>query len=861
MKKELRRLFVLCLLAVMAVVANAQVIKGIILDADTGDSLAAASISYKGNHVATIADRGGNFAIQRHEGWKLTFSAVGYKSQTLTIGPGSASYLMIYLESDTRKLDEVVVKSKKRKYDRKDNPAVLLMKRVIAAKKQNKIENKDFYQYRNYEKLTLANVIRKERIDSGVYGRVEHLRNQIQYDSIAERYTMPVITTEKVSHIYYDKEQNKTKTVIEGERSAGINELLETGEMFTSLIKDIFTEVDIYDENVRLLRNRFLSPISNGATDFYRYYIVDTVQVDKDQCIQLTFLPNNQQDFGFRGDIWVVNDSSLHVRRVKLDIPRRSDVNFVKTMNITQEYEQLPTGDWVLTLNDMDVDVSITGKSGNMFITRTSRRSDYSFDPIEKKIFHGKANEVYDPYAQMRDNNYWAENRDVEQTKGEAGMGKFIEGIKKSKAFGWIIFGAKAVLENFIETSPTGKPSYVDIGPFNSTFSSNSIDGFRLKPGFQTTANLHPHLFLKGYYAHAFRSKNNYYSGTLTYSFNKKMYSPQEFPRRNLSFTSAYDISSASDKFMLLDKDNVFAAWKWSKTLNMAYYNRQQLEYEHETDWGFAIKGGVKTEKTMATGSLFYTKMNEPARQQPSNAYNSDINGSFRTSELYVQLTFSPGQRYLNAKMDRFPLNREAPIFKLKHTWGIKGFLGGDYNYHVTEFSAYKRFWLKGLGKLDAWAKAGVQWNKVPFPLLIAPAANLSYIRQKEMFYMINNMEFLNDKFVSVMAEWDLQGKVLNRIPLLKKLKLREHIGFNMLWGSLSDKNNPTLQQNAHDPYLMRMPQGSHIMNVGEPYFEMNIGIHNIIKVLRVDYVRRFNYMDQTTFSRHSFRLGFEMNF
>lgn len=860
MKKELRRLLLLSLVMVMAVVANAQVIKGVIMDADTGNSIASASASYKGNHLATIADSTGNFAIERHEGWKLTFSAVGYKAQTLTIGPGSANYLMIYLESDAKKLDEVVVKSKKRRYERKDNPAVLLMKRVIAAKKQNKLENNDYYQYRNYEKLTLANIIRKERIDSGVYGRVEHFRNQIQYDSLAERYTLPVITTEKVSHIYYNKELDKTKTVIEADRSAGINELLESGDMFTSLIKDIFTEVDIYDDNIRLLRNRFISPIGAGATDFYRYYIVDTVQVDKEQCIQLTFLPNNQQDFGFRGDIWVVNDSSLHVRRVKLGVPKRSDVNFVKSMNITQEYEKLPKGDWVLTTNDMDVDVSITGKSGNMFITRTSRRSDYAFDPIDKKIFRGKATEVYDPYAQMRDTTYWAGNRDVEQTQGEAGMGKFIQGIKKSKAFGWIIFAAKAILENYIETSPAGKPSYVDIGPFTSTFSSNSIDGFRLKPAFQTTGTLSHHFFLKGYYAHAFRSKNNYYSATMTYSFNRKMYSPQEFPRNNLSITSESDIASASDKFMLLDKDNVFAAWKWSNTQNMAYYNRQRIEYEREYDGGFAFKGGLKFEKTSATGALQYAKMGD-VLLTGLDKYHSEVNGSFRTSEVYLQLTYSPGQRYLNAKQDRYPLNREAPVFKLKHTWGIKGFMGGDYNYHVTEFSAYKRFWLKGMGKLDAWAKAGVQWSKVPFPLLIAPAAGLSYIRQKEMFYMIDDMEFLNDKFVSVIAEWDLQGKVFNRIPLLKKLKLREHIGFGMLWGSLSDKNNPTLPQNAHDSRLMQMPEGSHVMNVGEPYFEMNVGIHNIFKVLRVDYVHRFNYNDWSPRSRHSFRLGFEMNF
>lgn len=116
---------------------------------------------------------------------------------------------------------------------------------------------------------------------------------------------------------------------------------------------------------------------------------------------------------------------------------------------------------------------------------------------------------------------------------------------------------------------------------------------------------------------------------------------------------------------------------------------------------------------------------------------------------------------------------------------------GGEYNYNLTEVGIYKRFWFSSWGKIDMFLKGGAQWNKVPFPLLIMPAANLSYILQRETFNLVNNMEFLNDRYASFDISWDLNGKIFNRIPLLKKLKWREAIGFKMLYGHLMDKNNP----------------------------------------------------------------------
>ena len=192
---------------------------------------------------------------------------------------------------------------------------------------------------------------------------------------------------------------------------------------------------------------------------------------------------------------------------------------------------------------------------------------------------------------------------------------------------------------------------------------------------------------------------------------------------------------------------------------------------------------------------------------------------------------------------------------------GLQGVMGGEYHYNVTEASVYKRVWIHNCGWMDMRLKGGIQWNKVPFPLLIAPAANLSLIRQPETFNLVTDMEFMNDRYVSFMAEWDLQGKIFNRLPLIKKLKWREHVGVNVLWGGLSDKNNPTLEENKNDSYLMEMPDGCTIMDPNRPYIEVRAGIHNIFKFFRIDYVRRLNYNENTTAPKNAIRLGFGLSF
>lgn len=845
------------LLLILAQAAGAQTITGVVVEESTGDTIPFPSVQYKKEKIATSGNAYGRFSIKRLNGEKLTFSAVGYQELTILIGPNTPSEMKITLKTDTKQLKGVTVKTKRSKYSRKNNPAVELMKRVIAAKKRTDLANHDYYQFNKYQKITFAiNDIKPTELENEKLKKKKWLINQIETCPYNNKLILPLSVDETVTRNIYRKDPNTEKSIIMGQSSSGVNDLIETGDILNNVLKDVFTDVDLYDDQIRLLQYPFTSPIGKDAISFYRFYIVDTVYVDRDKCFHLQFLPNNQQDFGFRGEIWILADSTLHVKRCNLTLPKKSDVNFVDNLQIIQEYTRLPEGDWALTTDDMFVEMSIAKFLTKAIVIRTTRMSDYAFDELPDKLFKGKTKVLHESNAMMRDEAFWDKYRSVELTKSESSMDAFINNLSQQKAFKYIIFGVRAFIENFVETGSQNHPSKVDIGPINTMISSNFIDGVRTRISAQTTANLNPHWFLSGYYARGWDSRKNYYKGELTYSFNKKEYLPREFPKRTLTFTSTYDVCSPSDKFMHTDKDNVFTALKWTKVEKMMFYNRQQLSFEREEEWGFRTTISLKTEENEACGDLFFKPLSMVGMEDAMTGQ-----GKFRTTEARIELRYAPGETFINTKQRRLPVNLDAPVFTLSHTTGIKGFLGGDYDYNFTEASIYKRLWLNSWGKIDILAKGGIQWNKVPFPLLIMPAANLSYIISDETFNLINNMEFLNDRYASLDISWDLNGKIFNRIPLLKKLKWREWLGIKCLWGTLTDKNNPTLAANAGDGMLMEFPEGSYIMDSKRPYIELIAGIHNIFKIIHIQYVHRLNYNHLPTATKNGVRLMMRLTF
>lgn len=851
------RLYILLSLLLLGIAARGQQLRGTITDADTGDTIAFASAAYKGHRIAAVSDAYGRYQIARHEGWSLTFSAVGYKSRSVTVTAKTQPRLDIKLKPDRQMLAEVTVKSKSSRYSRKNNPAVELMRRVIAAKRLTDLAQNAYYQYNKYEKITLSlNDLKPEQMGQAPFKQNPWLVEHVEVSPATGKLILPVSIDETVAQKIYRREPHAEKTIITGQTSKGLNDLFQTGDIINAVLKDVFTNVDLYQDQIRLLQYPFVSPISERGIGFYRYYIEDTLAVGRDSCIHLHFLPNNQNDMGFRGDLYVLRDSTLHVRRCEMTIPHQSTVNFVNNVKIVQEYEQLADGQWVLTHDDMTTELVLLNSLNSFNVSRTTRLSDYAFTPIPKRLFKGMADEVTEPDAELRDDIFWAQHRQVELTKSEGSMEQFIRRVENVKGMNYFVFALKTLVENSVET---GTPNYVDLCPINTILSHNYVDGWRSRLSAKTTANLSPHWFLSGYIGRGWGSHKNYYNAEVTYSLNAKKYLPHEFPRRTVTLQSTRDVCAPGDRFMDTDKDNFLVALKWAETNKMQHYNRQQLTFEYETDWGMKATVSGKAEGNESCGHMTFRTLDQPMPTEYRKAGNGD---RMRTTELTTRLRYAPGETYVNNKLRRRVINLDAPVFSIAHTVGFSGLLGGEYSYQYTEVGLHKRFWLSNSwGKLDFHLKGGIQWSQVPYPLLIHPAANTSYIIQPETFNLINTMEFLNDRYCSLMAFWDLNGKVLNRIPLIQRLHWRERIGIRMLWGGLSDKNNPTLPENAGNPRLMYFPDGVNLMEPHRPYAELVLGLHNVFRFFRIEYVRRLSYNELPTSPKWGFRYTMSFSF
>ena len=847
----LRKLYLVVLLLTIASLQMMaqQKITGRVIDED-GYPVSYASVQYKGHKIAVSSDGQGKFTIDKKPGLMLTVTALSYRTETVKVDE-KTTFLEVKLKDDTHKLTEVVVKSKRGKYTRKDNPAVELMRRVIAAKKKTDLTNHPYYQYDKYQKITLAlNDLKKEQLEGKFFSRRQYLLDQVETSPYNGKLTLPVSIDETVSQHIYRKNPKTEKDIIKGQQSNGIGQVIQTGEILNTTLKEVFTDVDIYDDYVRLLQYPFPSPIGRTGISFYHYYIEDTVYVDRDLCYHLQFIPANTQDFGFRGELFVLADSTLHVKKCNLYMPHNSDVNYVKDMKIEQEYTKLDNGEWVLSKDDMIAELHVNSVLQDLLVVRNTRLTDYAFDELPKILFKGKAKVRHDLDAMNRDEAYWNKYRQVDLTKSESSMDSFIHRMENSKGFKYIIFFVKALMENYVEigSGTDGKKSKFDLGPVNTYLSSNYVDGLRLRLAGRTMAALNPHFFWDGYAAYGTKSHDWYTGNIFTYSLNKKKNSPFEFPMRNLTFEIARDIMSPSDDNLLHNKDNIFMTIRASTQDEMFLYHRQKLGFTYETDWGFRFNTSLRFQSNRTVGNLHYYKMD-----------GSEVK-KIRMTDFNIGINYNPGVTYVNTKQQRLPINLDSPEIGLSHTVGFKGFMGGQFQSNITKLSIYKRQWLGSWGYLDFHAIGQMQWNKVPFPMLILPPINLSYFEQEETISLMKDWEFLNDRQVFWALSWDMNGKLLNRIPLIKKLKWREWFAIKGVWGHLTDKNNPYLEQNQNDNVIYKFPKNSHVMT-NTPYWECVAGVHNIFKFFSVEYVKRLTYLHNDNIDKWGIRFGFMMSF
>lgn len=739
-----------------------------------------------------------------------------------------------------KELQELVVRPKKEKYSKKNNPAVDLMQRVRAYQHNGDPRLNEYYSYDQYDKTVLGLL---DFPESEIRKR-PFLREFIDTVSPGAREVLNILIKEKAQSRLYTGGSTTPKTVVRGRTSEGIDDAFDDGNV-SVMLDEFLREVDIYGNDVTIMANRFVSPLSSIAADYYKFFITDTLDVAGTRCIQLTFSPKSHESFSFMGNLYVeLGDTTGFVKKVSMKVPRTINLNYVDNLYIDQTFEKDASGKRHKVLDEMNLDLCVIPGTQKFYAHRETRYANFSDryreDLSQAYSMLGNVWEVDE--SEEQPDSFWTEQRLVPLSEAEAQMGSFMTKLREIPFFYWTEKALVILVGGYVKT---GSKSKFDFGPVNTFISTNTTEGLRLRLGGMTTANLSPNWFARGYATYGFHDKKWKYKAELEYSFNKKKYHSREFPVNSLRATYMYDVDMIGQHYLFTNADNVFLSWK-RKPSNLSTYRRlASLEYNLE----------------LANQLSFGIRM-EHARQESTswlpfvNGYGNIYRHYGRTSMGFT-LRFAPGEKFIQEKSVRVPVNLDAPVFVLSHEIGPRWLPGADFTVSKTELSVQKRFWFSAFGYTDIILKGGMIWSQVQYPELLWPNANLSYTIQPESYSLMNPMEFAIDRY----ASWDVtywgNGVLFNRIPGIKKTKLREVVCFKGLFGDLSDKNAPEYNQN-----LFRFPADCDARRMtSTPYMEISAGIDNIFTILRVDYVWRLSYFDTPGADHSGLRIALHFTF
>ena len=818
--------------------------EGIVLDKVSNEPIPYVSIVLSDQSVVTKTNEQGKFTFMAKASVssksRLRVSCVGYKTESLVL-PADRKALEIKLTPQTESLTEVTVK--KEKYQNKKNPAVELIEKVIANKSRNRKEATDYYENEKYEKVQFAiNNITPDFKKMKVFKNFQFVFENIDSLKNAGQKILPVYQKEEISNFYYQRDPRKVKEIVTAHKAVSFAGMDNKG--IEDNIKYLYQDINIYDNNISFLSTQFLSPIAGTAPAFYRYYILDTIQSEASKCVKMYFGSRNKEDMLFQGYLYIMLDGSYAIKKVELSVSKDINLNWIKDVKVVQEFEKKENNNWLLTSDQISINFGINKKSRGLFGQKVVTYTNYQFKSLQpESVFKGKSLQVLDS-AKRRDDAYWDMHRQLKLTNSEAGTYTSMDSVQKVPAFQRAVNVATLVLFGYEDL---GK---YEIGPVNTFYMYNPIEGARLRLGGRTTDKFSKKINLENYVAYGFTDKRfKYYLGG-SYSFTDR--GLLAFPVKSLKMSYQDETQLPGQQMQFLMEDNFLLSIKRGINDKLFYNKTFKLEHLNEFENHFSYTLGYKFTNQSPGGSLRFNYTDYLAN-------HNDV-GSLNISEFYLNLRYAPHESFYQGKTFRIPYYSKYPVFELRYNVGSKAWKN-DYNYQMLRFSIRKRFLLSVLGYSDVVWEAGKIFGKVPYPLLNIPQANQTYSYQIESYNMMNFLEFVTDQYTSLLVDHTFNGFFFNKIPFMKHLNWREMVTCKVLYGDVTKTNDP-----ATNGDLFRLPvepDGTPITyTLGKtPYIEGSIGIGNIFKFFRVDLVRRFTYLDNPNVSKYGIRMRFRLDF
>ena len=821
---------------------------GSVTDSVTRETMPYVSVYLRNTTDGCQTDKDGNFSfLSSEERGTLVVSSVGYEDKYISVNAHTHYPLHIKLSPAVYELSEVEIKPERERYRRKENPAVELVQSLIKMREKHRLDSHEYYSRDRHELLTIAlSNFDKSKLQRELLERIGVLQNYLDTSLVSGKPILNISSRELIGSDHYRKSPESHRKHVTARRRAGVDDFISEQEI-DGIYEEVFKDVDIFQNDISLLRNRFVSPLSTLGPSVYKYYIMDTIEVEGIPCIDLAFVPFNSESHGFTGHLYLTTDSTHFIKWVQMTTPHDINLNFVRTLSIAQTFSPAADGTPLLDKETLTAEVEITAQINGVYVKREVSYRNYLLDePARLELFYQPESVVEEAGARERSESYWEANRIGHVSEKERSVGDMIAHLREYPLFYW---SEKIITYLFTGYVPNKKeePEFF-YGPLNTSISNNTLEGLRLRVGGMTSAYLNPHLMGRFFVAYGFGDNRLKYMGELEYSFKKKKEHINEFPIHSLRLRYENDIYQYGQNYLYTNKDNIFLNIKRMEDNMIGYLRKAEFSYkrEHYNNLSYAL--------------TLRNKVYESSHLMPFNTIGGATPTELPQTELELNLRYDPGEKFVQKKWDRNPLLPERPVFNLSHKVALKDVLGSQFTYHHTEASVRKRFWLSSFGYIEAVAKGGRVWNDVPYPLLITPNVNLSYTLQKESFALMNPMEFMADTYAAWETIYYMNGVIFNRVPLLKRLGWREVIDFKGFYGSLRPGNNPNFTTNQ-ELYFFPLDRDYKYPLTNMPYMELSFGIENIFKVLEVDYIRRLTYTDLPGISKHGVRIRVHAQF
>lgn len=782
-------------------------ISGKVLDKNTGEGIPFASIFFPGTGVGTAADLDGHFELKVDSlpVDTLYFQSVGYAIFRQPLNRNlTRQEFTIELIREAASLQEFV-------FYAGEDPALVLLKKIIRHKPRNNYDRLPAYRYEAYNKLEvdLQHLSKKqfESLPVPMIKKFSFIYNNV--DSSEKTPFLPFYLTETISDYYYQRNPKKTREFIRASQVKGIS-----NESITRYLGAMQQQLNVYDNYMLVFDKNFISPIADNGPFYYKYKIVDTQSAYGRELYQVSFRPRRPGENCFFGDFWVA-DSSFALQRITLELPKEANINFVNRVSLYQEFEPLDDSVWFLVKDKFISDFTLPyGAKLPGFIGRktTTYRNIHVNDSTTRSVLSDpqlKDNVIIAGDARGKDEAFWQTHRHDTLSKNEQAIYGMIDTLESLPSFQRFKSFMKFVITGNLEAGP------LEIGPYYYLYSRNPVEGNRFRFTLGTTPKLFKDAYLNGYIAYGDKDQEFKYqlSG---------LWLLQRSPRMYIYAQHTHDINRRPGNDAQISDDNIFSrlARKPDIPYKLAMEDISRFEFYKEYFSGFSH---------MVYGQ--YRRF-QPYAPLPSTGifFNQDglPENALFSNEAGVKLRYAWREKFLEGNYYRYSFGSRYPIVELTAGAGFRGILNSGYDYQRLVLTIHDEAKIASLGKLYYAVFGGKIFGTLPYPLLEVHRGNEYYYYNKTAFSMMNDYEFISDQWAGFFLEHNFTG-VFNYIPLLKKAKLRQVWTAKGIIGSMSPANE-ALNLNKGFPFRTL---------AGNPYLEVGTGISNILQLFRVDFVWR----------------------